>query len=254
MLKKVTVALALTGLMAGAAFAGTIAGTGINGSLHDMNTYAGAAADAYGRTCAFCHTPHNAVTLTSAPLWNRKDTTIPPQTYVWIAPANDLLKATALKQTDPLAGPSRLCASCHDGSVAVDSHLTAGPATGSKFLTTGTGNGMVDLSMTHPIGFDYLAAQAQTGRGSAELRVAGTVFLGPIATSTGFNTKSPTAGTGTVKIEDRLFVSGAEKMMTCASCHEVHNTNNYNPGDGSYNYFLLAAQQGSALCVTCHVK
>ncbi|WP_408967406.1 cytochrome c3 family protein [Oryzomonas sp.] len=48
--------------------------------------------------------------------------------------------------------------------------------------------------------------------------------------------------------------------MTCASCHDVHNTNNAkndpsisNP-NFTPNYFVWAKETNSALCLSCHVK
>jgi hypothetical protein len=260
MLKKVTVAIALTGLMAGVAYAGDGAQTGINGSKHDMNLHY--TADSYGRTCVFCHTPHNAATdITGAPLWNRTNTAKTPEVYVWKAPANLALNGGALA-IDPLAGPTRLCASCHDGSIAVDSHKTVGAtgggAGGSHKLNSTT---MIDLSVTHPVGFSYVKALNATnassnpGRGAAELRPVNTRFLGPIATDALFDTTALLSGpAGNKTIENVLYNNDT---MTCASCHEVHNTTNYKTtatGTGSYNYFLQAAEEGSALCITCHKK
>lgn len=240
MLKKVTLAIAVTGLMAGVAFAGTAAKSGINGSKHDMNTMAGGVDDVYGRTCAFCHTPHNAQTSLNGPLWNRAESTVTVAPYVWKATLN-----TVAFQSDPAVGPSRLCLSCHDGSIAVDSHGSNGSQAGGAKLTGATK--ILDMTITHPIGFDYNAAA--TARTSTEIVPSTAKFLDSASAS--FDTHNRTAGTGKT-IAGTLFNGN---IMTCASCHEVHNTTNAAPtGANAYNFFLNAPEEGSAICLSCHVK
>lgn len=248
MLKKITVAIALTGLMAGAAYAGVVAQTGINGSLHDMNAVAGTTDDSMKRTCAFCHTPHSAQDANNAPLWNRNTTTFDSGSYAWKTPTN-----SPITILEPLVGPSRLCMSCHDGSIAVDSHNTAGATAGTLSLTAPSARLITDLNTTHPIGFVY--ADAVTAR-PGELVDAATGYLTtPSATllANAFDTKTRTGMTySSKKIQDTLFGTA---VMTCASCHDVHNTVNAKSDTGlTYNYFLLARQEGSAICLSCHIK
>jgi len=251
MFKKITVAVALTGLMAGMAYAGTAPKTGINGSMHDMNIY-NASPDALGRTCVFCHTPHNAVTVNTAPLWNRADIAAAPAAYVWKMPTNSPFTIG----TDPTVGPTRLCLSCHDGSVAPDSHLTNNTKAGSKSMVAGDSAYIKDLGKTHPVGFSYNDAVANTGRGTAELMPVGTGFItAATADLAAFNTnaRGTLATSATKTIASVLF--GTTGVMTCASCHEVHNTTNASPDTaGAYNYFLHAKEENSAICLSCHVK
>lgn len=249
MLKKVTVAIALTGLMAGAAYAGMQPQTGINGSLHDMNNTPGThQKDALLRSCVFCHTPHNAQIMMNAPLWNRADSTIPVfAAYGWVAPAN-----MSLNIPDPTVGPTRVCLSCHDGSVAVDSHGTNKPMAGSMKLDPANHAYVRDMTITHPIGFKYADAVAAR---PGELVPVNTGFLqGNAALLTGqaFDTKNrASVGLSSTKISDTLY----QGNVTCASCHEVHNTNNAKPETtGIYNYFLRAQEEGSAICLSCHIK
>jgi hypothetical protein len=254
MLKKVTMAIALTGLMAGLAYAGQLPKSGINGSAHDMNLISGAE-DTMGRTCVYCHTPHNAKAAgaSPAPLWNR-GTTANNTAYTWVAPLNQ-----GFTISDPLTGPSRLCMSCHDGVLAVDSHQ------GGNHNMTSTTRTMPNLGTTHPIGFDYTAAEARTAE---ILPAATTKFLltASYGSSGGtFNTNGGLSRTGAVQgektIASTLFTvaaSGstpAKAIMTCASCHEVHNTTNAtNTKLATANYFLNAPEDGSAICLSCHIK
>jgi hypothetical protein len=267
MLKKITVAIALTsGLMGGMAYAGALAGTGINGSMHDMNnTVTGHTDDKMLRSCVFCHTPHNASATTtggSAPLWNRADTTLTFAQYAWIAPAN--FAGANMTISDGTAGPTKLCLSCHDGSIAADSHRGTGAgnnsaATGSLTLTSANHAYVRDLTVTHPIGFKYADAYAAR---PGELVAASTGFIDGSAANTallttgaqaGFDTKTRAGLTTTgAKISDTLY-SG---VMTCATCHDVHNSTNAKPALNSptYNYFIRAQEEGSAICLSCHIK
>ncbi|MDR2877248.1 MAG: hypothetical protein LBV36_04310 [Chromatiales bacterium] len=61
--------------------------------------------------CAFCHTPHGATPAPNAPLWNRK---LSQATYIPYSSTS--LDATDLDQP---SGRSKLCLSCHDGTIAL---------------------------------------------------------------------------------------------------------------------------------------
>jgi len=248
MLKKFTIAAALTGLMAGAAYAGINAQTGINGSFHDMNAVAGATDDAMKRTCVFCHTPHNAQDANDAPLWNRASTTFDSGAYAWKTPAN-----APITILDPLVGPTRLCLSCHDGSIAFDSHNTSGATAGSVSFGAGSTRKISDLGATHPVGFMY--ADAQSAR-PGELVDPATGFIASPSASMAANVFDTHNRAGLTysskKIQDALYTGS---IMTCASCHDVHNTVNAKSDTGlTYNYFLYAREEGSAICLSCHIK
>jgi hypothetical protein len=260
-MKKFVAILAAAVLTVGSAslvFAGSAPTQGINGSMHDINFAAGYTDDALQRTCVFCHTPHNAQSTALAPLWNHAPSPVSMAAYTWQAPAN----AGITFAPDPLIGPSRLCMACHDGVTAVDSHGTAastpvGTTVMTSSYTDGLGNTakrfIDDLSVTHPIGFLYSAAF--TARTATELVPASTGFItSPTATllAAGFDTHSRGGLSYTTKtIQDTLYGG----FMTCASCHEVHNTKNAAPDAGhNYNYFLYAKEEGSAICLSCHVK
>ncbi|MCP4665925.1 MAG: cytochrome C, partial [Deltaproteobacteria bacterium] len=86
----------------------------IAGSAHDFSTQPWMAAH-NGQICLPCHTPHNADTsVTDGPLWNHQVTTVATYTLY----TSSTFEATDSGQPD---GRSKLCLSCHDGTVAVDS-------------------------------------------------------------------------------------------------------------------------------------
>jgi hypothetical protein len=248
--------------LAASAFAGPGARTGINGSLHDINAIAGYAGDSLGRTCVFCHTPHNARnTDVLVPLWNHAESRQPVMTaYAWKAPAN----AQFSIGNDPLVGPSRLCMSCHDGTTAVDAHGAANSfdSNGTTPMTSSYTDALgatatryiTDLTVTHPIGFQYDDAAAR--RGPEEIIPSRHGYLKEVPIRESWDTaygsaSRSAAGETDWRIRDTLY----NGYLTCATCHEVHNSRNVLPEPGhSYNYFLRAKLEGSAICLSCHVK
>jgi predicted CXXCH cytochrome family protein len=230
--------VALTALSASMAFA---AGSVVN-SPHNMNTVSND--DVQMRVCAFCHTPHHALTDNAAdynPLWSHTFTSQLFSEYL----STTLEGATA----DVLAGNSRLCMSCHDGAIAVDQHYSFGGTdlrTGDSWDQIAVGADG-DLSNDHPIGFDYLTVG---GSGTS------TYILGSIAEIGSGNGDDPEIrGTASLipngngrKIGDLMWDNGGQMIMTCGSCHDVHDT--YSQDE----YFLIAKQAGSEICLTCHIK
>jgi len=185
-------------------------GQNIAGSAHDFSTETWNTTD---EICIVCHTPHNAdVTVADAPLWNHELTTSTFTLYT-----SPTLDATLGQPT----GSSKLCLSCHDGSVALENF--SGATTGTHFITGGTLLG-TDLSDDHPISFVYNTALATTDGGLNDPSVALSGLGGTIA-------------------EDMLFGG----TMQCASCHDVHNS-------AGVNDLLLKSNSASALCLTCHAK
>lgn len=274
-MKKLVAVLAFAALSAGAtsAFAGMPPASGVVGSLHDMNAVVGRTDDKLGRVCAFCHTPHNAdmgnVAAGSLPLWNHQlGAELTWTTYKWATPLNESLDQVSGQ--DSMAGPSRLCMSCHDGVLAPDQHGTAVPAAGGGPLAgvraIGLKNGVAgtayDLTDDHPIGFSYDDALSARN-GAASLSLAGELAeknlkfasaIAPAGAVSGTYLQPDRFANGR-KIEDVLFQGS---IMTCATCHEVHNKDNVAPSVQNdavtRNYFLWADENQSLICISCHVK
>ena len=165
-----------------------------------------------GEICVVCHTPHNAdTTVTNAPLWNHEVTTATFTPYT---------SATLDATTGQPNGVSKLCLSCHDGTVAIDNF--GGTTNGTHFISGGEKLG-TDLSNDHPVSFTYDTALSTT---DGEL----------------FDPATQPSGLGGT-ISDDLLVGG---KVECASCHDVHGTPN--------DHLLLIDNSGSALCLTCHDK
>ena len=220
--------------------------TGVVGSVHDMRNYGGSTNDPQDRVCAYCHTPHHAATTGNdyLPLWSHTVSTEALSPY-W--------SATLQAQITPgdfLMGPSKLCMSCHDGSIAVDQHYNiAGTKklAGDNFLQPAIGDaGGSTLTNDHPIGFVYNdVAAGAAGVPGTSVDVTKDNYIN--ASDAALTYKGNTA----IKVQDRLFDTAG--YMTCATCHDVHNKKNADL-TGTQNYLVLAPQSGSQLCLTCHIK
>ncbi len=160
--------------------------------------------------CEFCHTPHHAGQV--QPLWNKDIPEILYTTY-----QSSSLKA-AIGQPN---GASKLCLSCHDGTIALGQIRTESQiipfAGGVVKMPAGRTNLGMDLSDDHPISFTYDNSLAiQSGQLEYPSNLRGVVRL------------------------DRFG------QLQCTSCH--------NPHDDQYGKFLVTGNSYSALCVTCHKK
>jgi len=182
----------------------------ITGSEHDFSgkSWSG------GEICIVCHTPHNADTsVAGAPLWNHEVTVATFTLYS----GPGTLNATDMGQP---AGVSKLCLSCHDGTVALDSFSGS---TGSEYMTGSELLG-TDLSNDHPISFTYDAALATADGG----------LFDPTTQSSGLG--------GTIDVD--LLMGN---KLECSSCHDVHDKY-------GNSKLLVVSNAGSALCMTCHDK
>ena len=192
----------------------------IIGSKHDFSasgpsvTYKGTTT----QVCVYCHSPHSNPGTT--PLWNHATTAATYTLYT-----STTLNASMAQP----GGVSKLCLSCHDGTVAIDSF---GGAAGTATLkATGTTSLGTDLSNDHPIGFAYNAALVTLDPGLKAVTSAATIGTG-------------NAGT----IDSKMLFGG---QMECASCHDVHNSTS---GTAVEAKLLRITTAQSALCTTCHIK
>lgn len=186
--------------------------TSIVGSKHDLSVSGGGSVRASTETdiCIACHTPHNS--SQDAPLWNR---------YSSGAVYTPYSSTTAKAAVGQPTGASKLCLSCHDGTVALGMvRSRAKPialAGGIDKMPSGPANMGTDLSDDHPVSFTYDESLASKNR---EL-------------------KRPAA----LPSEVRLDKAG---QLQCTSCHDPHNN--------QYGKFLAVNNSQSALCMACHEK
>lgn len=203
-------------------------GTGIAGSKHDFST--GASNTAYGNAsagtqiCIYCHAPHNNASASGSLLWNRLQGAGPYTMYT---------NTQTGTMNGVSAGPgevSKLCLSCHDGTIAVDNYGGINGAS-TKKITNNAKLG-TDLSNDHPIGIVYTPATATTDGGLKNPDTATVALAGNAAASITAN---------------MLFMTKVE----CASCHDVHSSAKRT---SDTNKLLTVSIGASALCTTCHVK
>lgn len=196
---------------------------GISSTKHNLSVTGTGTYKAATETqiCVFCHTPHN--TNPAAPLWNHE-----LSGAVYTPYGSNTLAAAAPGQP---TGTSKLCLSCHDGTVALGGvqnlpfgHQTPGVISGleSALLGTDAANLGTDLRNDHPVSFLYDAALVGT---NPEL-------------------VSPAALTGKIKPDS----SG---QLQCASCHDPHSETN---PKFLHTGYTDAGGYGSPLCRTCHIK
>jgi hypothetical protein len=219
-LKKIFVVL--ISLVLAASFAG-VSFAGIQGSVHDFSGFVFSG----GQICVVCHTPHNGELVENAPLWDHELSTASYTIY-----SSPSMTATVNQPN----GTAKLCLSCHDGTVAVDSF---GGATGNMFIDAfaADANLTTDLSDDHPISFTYDDA----------LATADPALFDP-------TTKMVTIGNGgltkTGTISDVMLDNN---VLQCSSCHSVHN--DYVVEDvASGDKLLKISLGGSGLCLACHNK
>lgn len=157
------------------------------------------------RICVFCHTPHNATP--QSPLWNRE---LEPQAYnVYTSPT---LGAEPIPQP---TGPTRLCLSCHDGTVAMGAVVVPPggiPMSGGGVFPSGSlADFGIDLSAHHPVSFSYSSSLPNPELASVP--------------------------------PPELTLGGADEVH-CSTCHDPHND--------QYGQFLVRDNRFSALCIRCH--
>jgi len=185
---------------------------GIQNSAHDFST----AGWSNGEICSICHAPHSGSATSEAPIWNHA---VSGATYTLY---NSSTMDVAAEQPGP-GSYSRMCLSCHDGTVALDSF---GGATGSTMAPDNVVLG-TDLSDDHPIGIPWIHQTQWFGSPSC-------------LNCHDLNNMDPT------KYGRELKFFNAK--VECPSCHDVHNS-------AVMDVKLLRKPlDGSKLCLHCHPK
>lgn len=190
----------------------------IDGSAHDFA--ASVAWNDTGEMCVTCHAPHNPAGATDGPLWNH--TLSAEAAYgIYTSPTGTLDGVIGQP-----GGASKLCLSCHDGTIGLDSFGGNGIALDIRI---GTINAAADLGTNlandHPISITYIDPG-----------------LAP-------TTNAVTIGDGVTKVGtvgSELVPSGS---VECSSCHDVHNTYTF-----ATTPLLKMTMADSALCQACHAK
>ena len=183
-------------------------GVSVVASKHNLSFSGPGPTKAQSQTqvCIFCHTPHHGAGLGN----NRPGSTAIYQPY----------NSTTLVSPPPGApnGATRVCLSCHDGTIALGQTLSSGLMafvnTGPGGTLAGASNLGTDLRRGHPVSF---------APGSAP------------------SLRAPPQG-------DPVTLDAGGRLQ-CTSCHNPHE-DRLDPVQGK---FLVKSNRASALCLTCHV-
>jgi hypothetical protein len=236
----------LVALLAIAMFASVSQARYISGSAHDFGT----AGWSGGQTCGPCHTPHNGdVSVTEAPLWAHTLTDANYKTHV----SDSASAATEVDET------SRLCLSCHDGTVAMDSFMGNSAASTDTHMTGSTLLG-TDLTNDHPIGAAALWSETYSVDGTTgALTWNGDQPSSFVSQGASFAyDDAGTPKTATVRAKVKAMPAGGayenQFAISCATCHRAHTgsltasvtTGGVTPDGATVN--------GSYLCLSCHAK
>jgi predicted CXXCH cytochrome family protein len=203
--------IALSAVVMTMSLTASIAFGAVLGSVHDLRTDTGST-----QVCITCHAPHNGDgALATGLLWNHAITSA-TYTLYGTGSQTHFLEATPVQPN----GISKLCLSCHDGTVAIDSF---GGATGTVIINggvVGAANFGTNLSDDHPISMTYDLADG------------------------GLNPTSNNIGSVTI-----ASVLEGGTVVQCSSCHDVHNEES-----GANPTLLRAPVTASQICSSCHTK
>lgn len=195
--------------------------------------------------CIFCHTPHHAAAVSnvgsdssqtcvgchswwsygtpksypSSQLCNRR-----MSTAVYTLYSSSSLKGSPQQPR----GPSKLCLSCHDGTIAIDSY---GMREGTKYVT-GPADIGTDLSKMHPISIKWDHQTVKMTMGNPACMNC--------------HHEQPTSGNGAYKGLP-FYGYSSQMYLECGSCHEPHNK-------FTYPKMVRFDMAGSKMCLVCHQK
>ncbi len=161
---------------------------------------------ASGELCGFCHSPHNA--RGKSALWAKAPSPTSYRIY-----QSSTLDAKPGQPT----GTSKMCLSCHDGTIALgypaggsSAEFAAPPLPTSSLSNLGT-----DLSDDHPISFAYTSG----------LAAQDTQLLDPSLLPDGVTLDK-------------------DRNVQCTTCHDPH--------EDRWGNFLTRSDRNGELCITCH--
>ncbi len=242
----------------------------------------------YGEVCVYCHTPHGSNTQIDLPLWNRTISSSSYTTYDTLG-TSSLTSNVTQPGVNSLA-----CLSCHDGTLGVDSIINMPGSGGydpaqqttqnNAFLNQWNNSSGADATVH--VGLDdvneaqgclacHSADAGLVGAGATDFKLfaIGTdltndhpigIELPNNGANTDFNT--PTGVKAGVRWFDndgdnrpdsneiRFYDTGNGPRVECASCHDPHGVAPGGYGSQINASFLRVSNQGSSLCLTCHVK
>ncbi len=193
----------------------------VRSTLHNLSATSrnGVRAETLDEVCVFCHTPHGA--YKSRPIWNR-NLAYQDSTTLFTLYGSSTLDASVVRPT----GASKLCLSCHDGTLAIGSLMNLDAQRPASVTMQG---GVV----TMPPGRTLLGTDL---RNDHPISMTPDLALDP-------EIRLPPPGDA-VRLREGL-IPGAKDTVQCTSCHDPHLAT---------FKFLVKDNTRGAVCLTCHDK
>lgn len=230
----------------------------IRNTKHNLSTSSpgNVSAVSEDQVCIYCHTPHGATQQADAPLWNRSLS--PSSTY-------EMYSSLSLNASDVASAPggaSKLCLSCHDGTIAIGTVNVANGEVnvdipfnnvqpdgsmpvGSGILTGDTRRLGTNLKNDHPISFTY---DQTLSNADGELR----------------DPSNPVNQIGDRLPGNHPLTPLENGKVQCTSCHDPHIRDTDLAVNRKFlrlNRFQQQAPTGSSfdenndiVCLSCHDK
>ncbi len=174
--------------------------------------------------CKFCHIPHSVVV--TEPLWGHALSEVKQYKVAQIRWSKD----TVAPAPQP-NGSSRLCLSCHDGTIALGKIAGEArtPSMGGSQRLSPVRRGYLgtDLSGGHPISFEV--PDDDPGRTDTGLDM-------------GLKPRSAIVSDNQVRLDK-------DGKMQCTTCHDAHSDQHYQPGRVPHFWVKPTV---SEVCLTCH--
>lgn len=181
--------------------------------VHDMSPSGGSPVKgSVASSCLYCHAPHASMTAPT-PLWNQQ-----LSTQIYSMYTSSTYHQTGLQP--PIGSPSKLCLSCHDGTVAPGQTVAFGTLTMSGMMKATSKFG-ADLRSSHPFSLKTPLVD------SPEINVL--LFGSP-----------PRTADPAVQL--------VNNTIECTTCHQPHFQNI----DTIAARFLVRDSSNAALCLACH--
>jgi hypothetical protein len=191
-------------------------GTSVVHTVHNLSAFGPGEVKVLGEkeVCKFCHVPHSATV--SAPLWGRPV----PQGQFRVPEVSAGRGKVPAPQPD---GASRLCLSCHDGSVA------QGFSPAAKTLKAFSAGGLRekgDLSGSHPVSIPLPESSLDPDD----------------ERDMGVKARAVIAADPTVRLDK-------DGKLQCTTCHDPHADPYYQPGVVPHFWVRPTVDE---VCLACH--
>lgn len=223
----------------------------IVGTKHNLSTSGPGPIKATTETqvCVFCHTPHGAIII---PLWNH---TLSTQTYT--VPSNLMPAWASLKTSpqNPPDGDSRLCLSCHDGTVAIGSVVNLGGAATTISMQDTSGMGYLAGGMLSPSASSYIGTDL-SGHHPVSIEFNTTLINDKAIQCNNYevsfrlcNPQPPVK----LRPTSNLYGGGLHTNVgvQCTSCHDPHS----DPSPGTSKFLRIGTSDDTTpLCTKCHIE